>query len=71
MGYISFLARIEYKEETMIDNRYGKYIPVCDICDEELEPQDTYEDAIKAKSNEGWRSKKIDSDWIDVCPNCQ
>ena len=55
----------------MISKEYGKYTLICDICragtDEEYE---TFQDAVDAREDFGWKSKKIDGDWADLCPDC-
>lgn len=55
----------------MISKEYGKYILICDICqavtDEEYE---TFQDAVDAREDIGWKSRKIDDSWADLCPDC-
>ena len=55
---------MKYKE-------YGKYTLVCDICgasvDEEYE---SFQGAEDARKDLGWKSRKIDGDWADICPDC-
>lgn len=45
----------------------------CDNCDNnEVDGFDDFSDAVdykKDKSN-GWKSKKIEDEWKDFCPNC-
>ena len=47
------------------------YIPTCDICGEQLHPQYDFEDAVEAKKNAGWLSRKINGEWIDLCEDCK
>ena len=47
------------------------YIPVCDGCYENLDPEYDFYDAVDAKKAAGWRSKKVDGEWFDYCPDCQ
>ncbi len=47
------------------------FTPVCDICGAELPAEYDFSDAVAAKKAAGWKSKKIDDAWIDVCPECQ
>lgn len=42
----------------MIIKEYGEYVMTCDICGEQLEPQERYDDAIKLSSRYGWRRRK-------------
>lgn len=37
-----------------INREYGKYIPFCDTLYEQLEPCESYEDAVKAMNVEDW-----------------
>ena len=55
----------------MIDYRYGKYIPVCDGCSEELEECYSFDDALKSIKAENWSTRKLGVDWINLCPDCQ
>ena len=54
-----------------IEKEYGKFVPVCDRCGNELMPEDTWQDAVDAKKDAGWRSVKDKGEWVDVCPECQ
>jgi len=55
----------------MISKEYGKFTLSCDICGSASEKEyDTFQDAIDAKKDIGWQSKKIDDQWADVCPDC-
>ena len=55
----------------MIIQEYGKFILVCDVCSERCDVEfDSFEEAAKAKKNMGWKSKKIDYEWQDICPEC-
>lgn len=47
------------------------FIPTCDICGAQLHEQYYFTDAVEEKKNAGWHSKKIDGEWIDMCPDCQ
>ena len=55
----------------MISKDYGKYTLVCDICgavtDEEFE---TFQDAVDARGDIGWKSQMFSGEWADVCPDC-
>ena len=55
----------------MISKEYRNYTLICDICgvgsDEEY---DTFQDAADAGEDMEWKRKKIDGDWVDVCPDC-
>lgn len=47
------------------------FTPTCDVCGDCLDDEYDFYDAVDAKKQAGWRSKKIGSDWIDLCPECQ
>lgn len=51
--------------------RTRTYTPVCDMCGAELETQYDFDDAVEAKKNAGWKSRKLDGEWIDLCQDCQ
>ena len=60
----------------MIDEVYGKFIVVCDICEsdgaEEMKQAfDTFQDAVDGKKDLGYESVCHDGEWVDVCPQCQ
>lgn len=59
----------------MIDKRRHRhekiYVPVCDCCGDELDPEWDYEDAVGAIRAEGWEAKKVDGGWVNYCPVCQ
>ena len=55
----------------MISKEYGNYTLICDICgagtDEEF---DSFQDAIDAREDIGWKSKRVEGEWLDICPDC-
>lgn len=58
-------------EKYLVDGRYV-YIPICDICGDELFGQDEFGNAVERKKLNGWKSRKDENgDWIDICPECQ
>lgn len=54
-----------------IERLYGKYTPTCDVCGEDLPPENDFYDAVEARKEAGWRSKKTADGWNDICPECQ
>lgn len=54
----------------MIDRQHGKIVIECDACDatHQGETNDWTEEWAVAKA-EGWRTRKIGSDWLHFCPN--
>lgn len=60
----------------MIDREYGKFALICDVCGEEVNGFETFEDALDYAQNEGWESdigKRLDlaEGYIDICPRCE
>lgn len=55
----------------MIDWQHDKLIFVCDSCDETFEADtDDFAEALAEAKREGWRSRKIDNEWLHGCPTC-
>ena len=55
----------------MIDREtHESYILVCDICMEEMYFDD-FNDAVEYKKSHGWKGRKDDYGWYDVCPDCE
>ena len=54
----------------MIDQSYGSYTLVCDICEKEVKPFDNFQEAVDYKKENGWKSQKHDGEWEDVCAKC-
>ena len=50
----------------------GYYFLYCDVCGEEESGMfDSFYDAVEYKKINGWKSQKRNSEWEDVCPECQ
>lgn len=56
-----------------IMSKPGIYSLMCDICCDEFKQEtfSTFSEAVEFKKNNGWKSKKIDGEWQDICPDCQ
>ena len=55
-----------------IHNFADTYSVECDICNETMEEDfDEFGDAVDAKKEKGWKSKKTGKEWKDICPDCQ
>jgi rubredoxin len=55
----------------MIDRQHGKIIFECDSCDETFDAETgDFNDAWAAAKRDGWRSRKIASEWLHGCPKC-
>lgn len=55
----------------MITKIHGKFYLVCDFCQKEIGPCDTWEEAKDQKKDEGFKSQKDGNDWLDVCRECR
>lgn len=56
----------------MIDKVYGKHILICDICGEYEEGFNTFAEAVQAKRELGWTSKRDKTGvWLEICPECK
>lgn len=55
----------------MIDRFENMYTLTCDICGEEY-PETFFDfyDAVQAKKDNGWKSRKINGEWADICDKC-
>ena len=55
-----------------IDKEGSAYVLRCDICgDKALQDFDDFEDAVRYKKDNGWKSQWDKYGWEDVCPECQ
>ena len=57
----------------MIEKIHGVYFLICDICEDEegAEEFPDFMEAVEYKKDDGWKSKREDGEWIDICPECQ
>lgn len=56
----------------MLDKINGKFILMCDVClSDHEEAFESFEDAILEARLSGWRTTKIDDEWMHTCPECQ
>ena len=55
----------------MIIKEYGKYRAICDNCENDLPPTESYAEARKQMSRYGWKKKKEDDGrWYNYCQEC-
>ena len=54
----------------MIDKQFNSYVLICDICYDEQEYFDSFDEAVEGKKELGWKSKKTINGWHDICPKC-
>lgn len=55
----------------MIDRQHGKIVIECDSCDEVFEGKSAeWNEVWPEAKREGWKSKKIGSEWVHGCPKC-
>lgn len=58
----------------MIIQRKYEYIPACDGCGAELEPEFGYYEAVSSMKMDGWAFVKPDKrspEWFNFCPKCK
>ena len=53
-----------------INNYSGVYVLVCDNCGEEPDGFSSFEAAVEAKNDYGWKSRKVNGSWEDWCDEC-
>jgi len=53
-----------------IDSFEGIHTPICDRCYAELDGEFEFHTAVEAKKDAGWKSRKVNDRWQDVCDNC-
>ena len=54
-----------------IENFCGTYTVVCDNCGEEIpDGFSGFDEAVEAKKDEGWKSRKVNGQWEDWCYDC-
>ena len=55
----------------MIDRQSSKVLIECDTCDEVFDGESgDFAEVWTAAKREGWRTKKIGSEWVHGCPKC-
>ena len=55
----------------MIDRQGGDIVFECDECGESLESETSdFNSAWNLAKRDGWRAKKIGTEWCHECPNC-
>lgn len=56
----------------MIDRQYGKIQFECDSCPETFDADtDDFSDAWSQAKCDGWKSRKIVSEWMHFCRGCK
>lgn len=54
----------------MLDKLYGKFYASCDMCGEELDPTDTFDEATNQLYSKNWKTIKEETEWVNLCPDC-
>ena len=58
----------------MIEARWEGYlkafVPVCDSCGDELDPEYRFLDAVDAVKDAGWHSSHLFGEWQNYCAEC-
>lgn len=53
-----------------IERQRGICVPTCDRCGAELPGEFDFYDAVSAKKDAGWKSRKVNGEWEDICDEC-
>lgn len=59
-----------YGGEKMIERIHGKLVPICDVCGDELEEFDSFDDARDAMVEEEWTTSRVGDVWVNACKKC-
>jgi hypothetical protein len=55
----------------MIDRNGDEYELICDHCEDSADGFDEFDEAVRYKKKNGWKSVKSDSGtWYELCPDC-
>lgn len=56
----------------MIDRQAGKILIECDSCPEVFEGERgaLWKEVWEAAGQEGWRSRRLEGEWLHGCPTC-
>jgi len=54
-----------------IEHYYRQYTVVCDCCGARLPGEENFYDAVRAKREAGWESRKVNEEWEDICADCE
>ena len=55
----------------MIEQRGDRFVLICTECGYEVKYFDSFDEAVDYKKENGWKSKKVEGEWVTLCPNCQ
>lgn len=55
----------------MIIKEYDNYIAVCDVCEAELPPCETWNKAKQSMKIYHWQIKKVNGAFEDYCKSCK
>ncbi len=53
-----------------VEVRYQACTAHCDYCDNSLYGAADRRDALQMMRQAGWERRKVDSEWLDICPDC-
>jgi hypothetical protein len=54
----------------MIDKSHGFYVGFCDVCFINTKACETYKDLIDEMKSNGWKAKKVEDEWENICSDC-
>ena len=53
-----------------VEYHFGFYTVVCAGCGARTPGEMTFRDAAQSKKLHRWKSRKIEGEWMDFCPEC-
>jgi hypothetical protein len=56
----------------LIKKKLGRYVAICDVCNDPGPGAETFAGAVAAKKAAGWESRRYrrDGAWYDICRAC-
>lgn len=54
----------------MIERFYGRYRPVCDVCEKVIYGTEGFREAVATARAAGWEVKRDGEDWLCTCGDC-
>jgi len=52
------------------DKVYGRTVIQCDMNCESYIEADSFDEAVAEKKEQGWKNRRVNGEWLDLCPDC-
>ena len=59
----------EYHDGMFLDFEDSEYYLICDNCGKRIRFEE-WDEAVKYKKQNGWKSRKQSEEWLDICKEC-